>query len=257
MVNFMIEYKYWKICEENDILWMRLNRPEKKNAFNQTVTAEMVQIFHEAEHHQNLKAIVISTTMDEIFCSGADIDWFAKLEEAEARQVSIDLQNAFRIPELLPIPVIAAVKGLSLTAGFELMLCCDLAIAADNAKFGQIEVKHGLTPGAGGTQRLIRLVGPLKTKEIIFGAKIITAQEALEIGLINQVVPLAQLDQTVKAVCAQMARNSPRAIQEAKSLIQMAQYNNQEGFSAENRVFGATYRSGEPQIRLQKFLKKE
>jgi enoyl-CoA hydratase len=163
--EIMNEYKYWKIKLEDQIFWILLDRPGKKNAFSDKVGNELYQILEE-EVEGNLdkiRVVVYGTTQDKMFCSGADLAWFNKLNEATARQTSINSQLVFEKFENLPIPVIAAVKGLNLTAGFELMMCADIIIAADNARFGQIETKYGLTPCGGGTQRLTRLVGTSST----------------------------------------------------------------------------------------------
>jgi enoyl-CoA hydratase/carnithine racemase len=252
----MDNYKFWQVNVEDNILWARIHRPDKKNAINQPVIEEYLQILQKAEKDPSLRALIISSISDEIFCSGADIEWFAQLGEPEGRNASTVAQNIFGRAETLPIPVIAAVKGLCLTAGFELMLACDIIICADNAKLGQIETKYGLTPGGGGTQRLTRLVGPIKSREMIYTAKIISAAEALSIGLINSVVPLADLDKSVKDFCNQMAKNSPRAIKEAKILIRQAFYVNEKGFNSESIKFGEEFGSGEPRQRFEKFLAK-
>jgi len=153
--------------------------------------------------------------------------------------------------------VISAIKGLCLTAGLELSICCDLIIAADNAQIGQIELKYGLTPGGGGTQRLTRIIGPLKTKELVFTAKIITAQEALAIGLINEVVPLDKFEERIKAICAQIIKASPQSLKEAKQLINQATPISHQGFQYENKVFGECFGSGEPHRRFEKFVTKQ
>lgn len=253
---YMDNYKYWQVTVEDNVLWARIHRPEKKNAFNQPLSEEYLQILQKAEKDSSLRAIVISSTSNEFFSSGADIEWFAQLGETDGRSVSIGSQRIFEYAEIVPIPVIAAVKGLCLTAGFEMMVACDIIICADNAKLGLVETKYGLTPGGGGSQRLTRLVGPLKSREMIYAAKIISAQEALSIGLINSVVPLTDLDKYVKDFCNQLAKNSPKAIKEAKSLIRQAFYVNEKGFQSENIKFGQEFGSGEPRQRFEKFLAK-
>ena len=167
------------------------------------------------------------------------------------------LQNLFTRFEELPIPVIAAVKGLNLTAGFELMLCADIIIAADNAKFGQVETKWGMTPAAGATQRLIRLIGPMKAKELIYTSRIINAPEALNIGLVNELVPLAELESRVKELARMMIKNSGRAITLSKQLIQMGIYSNEKGFQMEGEAFQERFSSGEPKRKLKEFLERK
>jgi len=254
----MADYKYWLIKLENNIFWLYLNRPDKKNAFDLNVFEELERIL-EGDIKQNLgevRVLVITTSLDEIFTVGLDIKWLVTLEESEAGDMTRHLQKIYRMVENLPIPVISAIKGLNLTAGFELMLCTDIIIAADNAKFGQVETKWGMTPAAGATQRLTRVVGPLKAKEIIFTSRIINAEEALRMGLINELVPLRDLETRVKEIANLMIKNSGKAIALSKQLIKMGIYSNEEGFKMEGNAFHERFSSGEPKKKLVKFLKR-
>jgi enoyl-CoA hydratase len=252
-----MEYENWILKIENGIAWALINRPAKKNAFNLKVAEELYQILLAIENDSSVRVLVISSAQNDMFCSGADIDLFYTLGEVDGRQFSIRGQEIYRKIELLPIPVIAAIKGLNLTAGFELMMCCDLIISADNAQYGQIETKYGLTPGGGGTQRLTRLVGPLKARELIYTARIFPATEALSMGLINEIVPLDKLDARVKEIASQMMKNSQKAIKDAKYLIQLATFTNDSGFMYENKAFGVEFGSGEPKARFEKFVNKD
>ncbi len=254
----MADYKYWLIKLENNIFWLYLNRPDKKNAFDLNVVDELERILEE-DISQNLgevRVLVITTSLDEIFTVGLDIKWLVTLEESKAGDMTRHLQKIYRMVENLPIPVISAIKGLNLTAGFELMLCTDIIIAADNAKFGQVETKWGMTPAAGATQRLVRLVGPLKAKDLIFTSRIINAEEALRMGLINELVPLRNLEIRVKEIANMMINNSEKAIALSKQLIKMGIYTNEEGFKMEGNVFHERFSSGEPKKKLVKFLKR-
>ncbi len=136
------------------------------------------------------------------------------------------------------------------------MLCTDIIIAADNARFGQVETKWGMTPAAGATQRLVRLIGPMKAKELIYTSKIINAQEALNIGLINALVPLAELETKVKEIASMMVKNSGRAITLSKKLIQMGIYTNEKGFQMEGEAFQERFSSGEPKQKIKEFLER-
>ncbi len=253
----MADYKFWLIKIEDGIFWLYLNNPNKKNAFDITVVNELEQILEdEIKQNSNIRVLVLTTSLDDIFTVGLDIKWLVTLEESKIGDMTRKLQNTFAKFENLPIPVIAAVKGLNLTAGFELMLCADIIIAADNAKFGQVETKWGMTPAAGATQRLIRLIGPMKAKELIYTSRIINAQEALNIGLINELVPLAELEIKVKELARLMIKNSGRAITLSKQLIQMGIYNNEEGFQMEGEAFQECFSSGEPKRKLKEFLER-
>jgi enoyl-CoA hydratase/carnithine racemase len=254
----MADYKYWLIKLENNIFWLYLNRPDKKNAFDLNVVDELEQILKEdiTKNLGEVRVLVITTSLDEIFTVGLDIKWLVTLEESKAGDMTRHLQKIYRMVENLPIPVISAIKGLNLTAGFELMLCTDIIIAADNAKFGQVETKWGMTPAAGATQRLLRLIGPLKAKDIIFTSRIINAKEALRMGLINELVPLRDLETRVKEIANMMIKNSGKAIALSKQLIKMGIYSNEEGFRKEGNAFHERFSSGEPKKKLIEFLKK-
>ena len=255
----MAEYKFWKTILEDNIFWLLLNRPDKKNAFSDLVGEELYEILeNDIEGNlKNIRVVVFGTTQDNMMCSGADLDWFKTMDGHKARQASINAQNVFKKFEQLPVPVIAAVKGLNLTAGFELTMCSDIIIAADNAKFGQLETKYGITPFGGGTQRLTRLVGPLKAKELIYTSRVIDANEAKEIGLVNYVVPLNQVDTKVKKIAQEMIKNSGRAIKLAKRLIQMGTYENSSGFLAESDAAADDFASGEPFKIVAAFFKED
>ena len=253
----MVNYKFWLIKIEDDIFWLYLNNPSKRNAFGFHVINELDTILEsEIKPNNNLRVLVISTSLDDIFTVGLDINWLVNIEESKAGEMTQNLQKLFTKFENLPIPVITAVKGLNLTAGFELMLCTDIVISADNAKFGQVETKWGLTPAAGATQRLIRAVGLMKAKELIYTSRIINATEALRIGLINEIVPLAGLERRVKDLAEEIKLNSSRAIALSKQLIQMGTYTNKEGFQMEGEAFQKRFSSGEPKRKLRAFLKK-
>jgi len=255
----MNKYKFWITKLEDKIFWLYLNNPNKKNAFDPDVVRELDQILEEdiGKNLDKIRVLVFTTALEDIFTVGLDINWLVALDESKAKDMTRNLQNIFSKFETLSIPVIASIRGLNLTAGFELMLCADLIIAADNAKFGQVETKWGLTPAAGATQRLTRLIGPLKARELIYTSKVIDAQEALKIGLINEVVPLAELDDRVKAISGLIIQNSGKAIGLSKNLIQLGTYNNVEGFQSEGEAFQERFSSGEPKNKLKSFLNRK
>ena len=253
----MANYKFWLTKLEDEIFWLYLNNINKKNTFDLAVANEMDQILEkEIKPNNKIRVLVITTSLDEVFTVGLDIKWLVTLEESKAGEMTGILQNLFTKIEKLPIPVIAAIKGLNLTAGFELMLCADIIIAADNANFGQVETKWGLTPAAGATQRLVRLVGPMKAKELIYTSRIISAQEALNIGLINKLVPLSELETKVKEIANMIVNNSGRAITLSKQLIQMGIFTNEEGFQKEGEAFQERFSSGDPKQKLKEFLER-
>ncbi|MFW9907594.1 MAG: enoyl-CoA hydratase/isomerase family protein [Candidatus Thorarchaeota archaeon] len=245
--------------EEGQIIWFLLNRPEKRNAFNGEVLSELEEFLDGLKAHPRIRVLVISSVLDDMFTAGADIEMFLQLSKEEvyneAFQMSKMVQRTFGKLENLPFPVISAVKGLCLTAGLEMSLCCDIIIAANNARFGQIETKYGIIPGGGGTQRLIRLVGSQKARELVYTCDIIDAEEAFRIGLVNSVVPITELESSVTVLCRKIVKNSKQAIKKSKNLINKAIFNNQEGFQGENSGFGEAFASGEPRERLSTFMK--
>lgn len=253
----MVEYKYWRTKLEDQIYWLYLDNITNKNAFDLAVASEMDQIIeNEIRPNSQIRVLVITTSLDDVFTVGLDINWLVTLEESNAKDMTRTLQNLFTKVEKLPIPVIAAIKGLNLTAGFELMLCADIVIAADNAKFGQVETKWGMTPAAGATQRLLRLIGPMKAKELIYTSRIIDSSQALKIGLINEVVTLKELEKRVKEVARELINCSRKSIALSKQLIQMGIYRNEEGFEMEGEVFQDLFSSGVPKNKLKEFLNK-
>jgi enoyl-CoA hydratase len=259
----MRQLEHWLVREDDEgqIIWFLLNRPDKRNAFNDEVIEELEWFLDGLQSNSKIRVLVISSALDDIFTAGADMAIFFKVYEGDVHQGALELskrvQHVFGKLESLSFPVISAVKGLCLTAGLEMSLCCDIIITADNARFGQIETKYGIIPGGGGTQRLIRLVGPLKAKELIYTCDIIGAEEALQIGLVNMVVPLSELEASVNEFCRKIIRNSKDAIRRTKGLIDMAMYINPDGFKGENQGFAEVFASGEPEERLKAFMESD
>ena len=253
----MESYKNWIIEEESGICWLRLNRPDKMNAFSTEVALEFGDIIKDIKKNQNIRILVISGTKDDYFSAGADVEWFMQIDGPQAVGISYKIHQIFGNLEKLSIPVIAAVKGLCLTAGLELSICCDMIYAAENAKFGQIECRFGITPGGGGTQRLTQLIGPLRTKELIYSGRVMGANEANRIGLVNAVFPLEGFDEKINKICRGIMMNSAESIRECKFMIQQATYVNNDGFHREEIVFGKRFASGEPSERLNIMVKQQ
>lgn len=252
----MSSYNNWTFSLENGIFYLNIDRPEKKNAFDSSVIDELSNILDKEIllNLNQIRVIIISSSLDDYFTVGLDINWLITLNEQQAKNMTIQLQNLFNRVEILPIPVIMVVKGINLTAGFELMLCCDIVIAAENSRFGQVETKWGMTPAAGATQRLIRFVGPLKAKEIIYTSKIFNAQEALKMGLVNKIVPLNEIDAHVFKIAQLITQNSGKAIALCKKMIHSGIYNYSPGFQMEGESFYECFKTGEPKKKLQKFI---
>jgi 3-hydroxypropionyl-coenzyme A dehydratase len=191
----MSTMKYIQIEPLEDVCLLRINRPEALNAMNTDVIAELSRSIDIAGFDDSIKVVIITGSGEKSFCAGADIAYMVNIDPIAAEKYAASAQGVLNKIERLDKPVIAAVNGFALGGGCELSMVCDMRIASSNAKMGQPEVTIGIPPGWGGTQRLVRLVGPAKAKELIFTGKMISAQEAYEIGLVNKVVSLGNEDQ--------------------------------------------------------------
>ena len=169
---------------------IKINRPEVLNALNKEIMTELSQVLDIVSTDDGIKVIVITGTGERSFCAGADIRYVVNVDPLEAERYATFVHTLLNKIENLRKPVIAAINGYALGGGCELALACDIRIASSNAKIGQTEVTIGIPPGWGGTQRLLRIVGPAKAKELIYTGKMITAEEAERIGLVNKVVSL-------------------------------------------------------------------
>ena len=187
--------KYIQIEPLGDVCLLRINRPEALNAMNTDVIAELSRSIDIVGFDDSIKVVVITGSGEKSFCAGADIAYMVNIDPISAEKYATSAQGVLNKIERLDKPVIAAVNGFALGGGCELSMVCDMRIASSNAKMGQPEVTIGIPPGWGGTQRLVKLVGPAKAKELIFTGKMISAQEAHEIGLVNKVVSLSNEDQ--------------------------------------------------------------
>ena len=191
----MSTMKYIQIEPQGDICLLRINRPEALNAMNTDVIAELSRSIDIVGFDDSIKVVIITGSGEKSFCAGADIAYMVNIDPMKAEKYAASAQGVLNKIEKLDKPVIAAVNGFALGGGCELSMVCDMRIASSNAKMGQPEVTIGIPPGWGGTQRLVKLVGPAKAKELIFTGKMISAQEAYEIGLVNKVVSLDDQDQ--------------------------------------------------------------
>jgi len=173
-----------------DVAIIKIDRPEVLNALNKEVMTELSQAIDIVSIDDGIKVIVITGTGERSFCAGADIRYVVNVDPIEAERYATFIHTLLNKIENLQKPIIAAINGYALGGGCELALACDIRIASSNAKIGQTEVTIGIPPGWGGTQRLLRIVGPAKAKELIYTGKMITAEEAERIGLVNKVVSL-------------------------------------------------------------------
>jgi 3-hydroxypropionyl-coenzyme A dehydratase len=205
--------------KSDGICIVKINRPDKLNAMNMDVAKELVNIFENLGKDDTVKVIILTGEGDKAFSAGADIEYMSKISPDESEEYAKLGQLVTATVENVKQPTIAAVNGFALGGGCELAMSCDIRIAADTAKMGQPEVTIGIPPGWGGTQRLMRIVGIAKAKEMVYTGKMIKAEEAREIGLVNQVVELSTLmDETMK-MAKTIAGNSAIAVRMSKAAI--------------------------------------
>jgi enoyl-CoA hydratase len=207
------------ISKEGGVTILQLNRPEKKNAFNAALRQGMEEALKEIAADPKQRVVIV-TGGEEFFCAGADIGEILEANTAEATyRHAREFQLLFDRIEALPQPVVAAVAGFALGGGCELALACDFRIASEGTKFGLPEIKIGAFPGGGGTQRLPRLVGAAKAKEMILTGDTIGAEEAFSFGLVMKVVPKDKLLQEAKGFAAKLAALPRLALEASKMLI--------------------------------------
>ncbi len=259
-------YRTLKFDLEEEVGLLTLNRPERLNAVNAAMLEELNSFWEEMQGRQDCRVIVMTGAGERGFCSGLDLKEASDLQGGVAAEgISGDSiqRGQLRFSSIVekmrtcPQPVIAAVNGFALGGGCEIALACDIRVLADTAKIGQPEVNLGLLPGFGGTQRLARLVGPGKAKELIFTADAIDAAEALRIGLANKVVPADKLFEVVGEMARKIAAKGPAAVRLAKTCINRgldADLNT--GNALEIEAFGVCFSSGEPAEGTRAFLEK-
>jgi len=196
-----------------------LNRPKFLNALNTEVLNELFHAAEAVEKNDDIRVLILTGSGDKAFAAGADINELAELSALQGKFFVANGHKTMARFQSLPIPVIAAVNGFALGGGLELALSCDFIYASENAKFGLPEITLGLIPGFGGTQRLSRIIGKNMAKEMIFTGKMITAAEALGLGIVNQVVPADQLMETVRKTTQAMAAKGRVSLCMAKHAI--------------------------------------
>ncbi|WP_326699938.1 enoyl-CoA hydratase-related protein [Streptomyces sp. NBC_01754] len=196
---------------------IRLDRPPM-NALDVAVQDRLRELAEEASRRDDVRAVILYGG-EKVFAAGADIKEMQAMDHTAMAKRAKDLQDSFTAVARVPKPVVAAVTGYALGGGCELALCADFRIAADNAKLGQPEILLGLIPGAGGTQRLARLVGPSKAKDLIFTGRQVRAEEALAIGLVDRVVPAAEVYEQAHTWASRLAKGPALALRAAKESV--------------------------------------
>src|SRR6201995_931231 len=202
-----------KLEKKNSIAYVTIERPKVLNALNMATMQELWQVFSELKDDKQTRVVILTGGGEKAFVAGADINELAKNNPVEAKAYTHKGQTPLDLIENLGKPVIACVNGFALGGGCELAMACTMRLASQNAKLGQPEVKLGIIPGYGGTQRLPRLVGKGVAMQLVLTGEMITAQDAHRIGLVNEVVPAAELIPRAEAIAAKIIANAPLAIQ--------------------------------------------
>lgn len=252
-----MEFKNLLFKEEEGIGFVTINRPNKLNALNIETIKELEELFTQLKNNQEVKAVIITGAGEKAFVAGADIQELSKLDMKKGKEYSLKGQRVFNLIENLGKPVIAAVNGYALGGGTELALACHIRIASEKAMFGQPEVKLGLIPGYGGTQRLARLVGKGRALEIILTGDMVIAEQAFQIGLVNKVVPPEELLTVCKNIAKKMMNNSPIAIKYAIEAVNNGlEKDLEEGLKIEAELFGMVCGTEDSKEGTKAFLEK-
>jgi enoyl-CoA hydratase/carnithine racemase len=232
---------------------IRLDRP-KMNALNVQVQEEIRAVATEAAEREDVRAVIVYGG-ERVFAAGADIKEMAAMSYQDMVRRSGGLQSAFTSVARIPKPVVAAVNGYALGGGCELALCADFRIAADDATLGQPEILLGVIPGAGGTQRLTRLVGPSTAKDLIFTGRFVKAEEALAIGLVDRVVPAASVYDEARAWAGQFSEAAAYALRAAKEAVDRgSEVDLETGLEIERQQFASLFATDDRTIGMESFI---
>ncbi len=250
-----MDYNFLKIERNGAVTVMKVSAPKSLNALNSSVLKEMDDFVNSLD--DTTRVLIVTGDGEKSFVAGADISEMAHLNEQQGHDFGKLGAQVFRKIELLPIPVIAAVNGFALGGGCELAMSCDIRIASSRAKFGQPEVGLGIIPGFSGTYRLPKLIGQGYAKEMIYTGKVIRADEALRIGLVNAVYEPEELMDKAMEMAAMMLKNAPVAIKLAKQSINEGyDLDADEAIALENRLFGQCFATADQKEGMDAFLNK-
>lgn len=245
-----------KLEKTGHVAVMTISRPEALNALDSSVLGDIAAAAEKVRNDEDIRVLVV-TGEGKAFVAGADIGEMKSLNADEGRAFGLKGQAALTAIEELPIPVIAAVNGFALGGGCELSLCADIRIASEKAKFGQPEVGLGITPGFGGTQRLPRVIGLSKAMELILTGRMIKADEALSIGLVDKVVPPEALMDEALALANVIAANAPVAVRNSKAAIRRFTGASLRGdLEKEAELFGACFATHDQKMAMEAFVTK-
>ena len=249
--------KYLKVESEEDIVQITISRQDKLNALNLGVMDEFISLLDNLEKDSS-RVIIITGDGPKAFSAGADIEYMSSIGPTEAEKYALRGHEVLNKIEKLEKPVIAAINGYALGGGCELALSCDIRFASPNAQLGQPEVTLGICPGWGGTQRLLRIVGPARAKDLIFSGRKIMAEEAFSMGLINKIFPPESLLSETKAYAKGLTKNSRFAIGVSKMLVNRGTDANLDtGLKLEIYSWAVCFSTKEREERMHKFIEKK
>ena len=242
---------------QDQVAWIQIDRPIKLNALNRVVLEELNQVFSELQTDASVRVIVLTGSGEKAFVAGADIAEFSEFGPAEGRALALKGQDdVFTFIEQMNKPVIAAINGFALGGGLELAMSCHIRIASSNARMGLPETSLGVIPGYGGTQRLAQIIGKGRAMELILSCQMLPADQALDFGLVTQVVPQEELLPAAAALAQKILKNSPFAIGQAIQAVNAAYEEGLNGFEAEVNGFGTCFGSEDFKEGTQAFLEK-
>src|SRR2546429_4853101 len=243
--------------KKGSIAYVTVNRPKVLNALNTPTWTDLRAAFEDAKADASVHGVILTGSGDKAFIAGADISELAHVDAYEAEESSRFGQGVLDLIENLGKPVIAAINGFALGGGCETAMACTIRVAVEHAKFGQPEVKLGLLPGGGGTQRLPRLVGKGRALQLILSGGMISAQEAYRIGLVNEVVSAGDLLTRAEAILKQIFANAPSAVKFSLEAVNKGMETSQaEGLSLEASLFGLCAGTEDKKEGTQAFLQK-
>jgi len=240
---------------ENGTFIITINRPDKMNALNKEVFKDLDEVIGEIYQNSEIKSALITGAGNKAFIAGADISEFLELDASQATELATRGHKLFDKIENSPKPIVAAVNGFALGGGCELALACHFIYASENAKFGQPEVNLGLTPGYGGTQRLTQLVGRNLAMELLMSGNMISANEAMEHGIVNKVFPSAELLPKTKEILSQIQSKAPIAISKTIECVNNFDHT-QQGYDLEIKKFGECFATEDAKEGASAFLEK-
>jgi len=251
-----MDYKYLIFSKADGVGRISFNRPESLNSITIDVMRELDHALQDIESDESLRVAVLTGT-GKAFISGGDIKYMEKATASTLLNEETEGQEIIRRMEELRKPVIARINGIALGAGTEIVLACDIRIASEKARFGLPEITLGIIPGYGGTQRLARLVGSGKAKELMMTGDIFSAGEALRIGLVNRVVPHEQLDEEVEKLSKKLCERPPIGLQMVKEAVNYGlQMDLNSAVRLESRLFNVLFNTEDKQEGMQAFIEK-